>query len=221
MSPTCQPGPWIFKGYVASPIAFPTPTASTPGVAQAVAGLRAEAAQNMTGGQLETSPPSNALVNLATYFWITGSTTPTDLLTTTTVPGPTEEGGRHLQLTVALEVARTGTTYFWGDGQSTLISEPDSLGAPGTSGSVIHTYHDVSVPGEKPSPYPLVSPQGFITVSSTQELQASAWEIWIDASGRHQISLGQFNFSVPVSGSQLRVGQIEGVPFCPSTKSCS
>jgi hypothetical protein len=190
-------------------------------VAATVSGLKAQVEQNLVGGTVMSDPATNALVNLPTYFWVSGSNIGADTVESAEVTTPPEEGGRELQLTVALEVERTGTAYDWGDGQPGGEVGPDSLGSPGTTGSVTHTYHEVTVPGETPSPYPTVSAAGFIPISAVQNLEVSAWAIWVDSAGRHQIALGSFALAIPVAPTSIRVGQIEGVPYCPSNTSCS
>jgi hypothetical protein len=142
-------------------------------------------------------------------------------MVSTTVTTPPEAGGRVLQLTVALELVRTQVAYNFGDGQTGDATGPDALGSPGTTSFVTHTYHDVSVHGEQPSPYPIINSSDQVPVDGTQDLRATAWAIWRDESGPHQISLGQPSLPIPVAGSLLRVGQSEGVPYCPSSQSCA
>lgn len=221
-APGCQPGPWLFTGFLASPITFPTPTTNTPGVTPAIKALEAEVEKNLVGGSVMTAPATNALVQLATFAWVVGSNIPSSLVKSATdTYTPPGVGGRKEVLTVAVAVERIGVTWNWGDGQITQAESPGAMGQPYPDDNISHTYTDVSVHGEHPSPYPVVNAQGGIPISAAEELQISSWAIWVDATGRHQVELGSFPLAIPVQPHWVRVGQIEGVPFCPTAKSCA
>lgn len=221
-SPGCQPGPWLFDGFVATPVTFPTPTTTTPGVGPALKALEAEVEANLIGGEVQTAPATNALVNLPEYAWVAGSNIPSSLVKTTTVRYvPPGVGDREEVLTVAVAIQRIGVTWNWGDGQTTQAESPGGMGQPYPRDNISHVYTDVSVHGEHPSPYALVNARDEIPISATQQLQVSSWAIWVDATGRHQTQLGSFPLSIPVQPHWVRVGQIEGVPYCPTTKTCA
>lgn len=223
-SPGCQPGPWLFAGFIGSPVTFPAPTTSTPGVGPAVKALEAEVQQNLVGGSVMTAPALNGLVNLPEFAWVTGSNIPASLVKTTTdTYTPPGVGGRVEVLTVAVALERSGVAWSWGDGQTTQADGPDAMGSPYPAASISHTYHLVSVPAKPgaPSPYKVFNGEGEIPLSATQDLQVTAWAVWRDASGRHQRELGSFPLAIPVQPHWINVLQVEGVPFCPTATSCA
>ena len=222
-APGCQPGPWLFAGFLPTPVTFPDPTTSTPGVTPAIKALEAEVEKNLVGGSVETAPATNGLVNLPEFAWVTGSNIPPSLVKTKVVTyTPPGVGQREEVLTVAVAIQRVGVTWSWGNGETTGAWGPGGMGQPYPADNISHTYHDVTVHGEHPSPYPVVNAQGEVPVDAVQQLQISAWAIWIDATGRHQKELGSpFWLAIPVAPHWIRIGQIEGVPYCPTTTSCA
>ncbi len=224
-APGCQPGPWLFDGFVPTPVTFPDPTTSTPGVEPAIKGLEAEVTANLVGGSVATAPAVWGLVNLPEDAWVVGSNIlPSLVKSTTDTYTPPGVGGREEVLTVAVSLVRMGVAWSWGDGETTPADGPGGMGQPYPVDNISHTYHLVSVPAKPgaPSPYHVFNAQGEIPINATQELQISAWAVWIDASGRQQVELGSpFMLAIPVQPHWINVGQIEGVPFCPTTTSCA
>ncbi len=223
--PACHPGAWLFVGFLPTPVTFPDPTSSTPGVTPAIKALEAEVEKNLVGGQVMTAPPVWGLVQLPEYAWVTNSTIPASLIKTKTVTyTPPGVGKREEVLTVAVSLVRMGVAWSWGDGETTPADGPGGMGQPYPFDNISHTYHLVSVPAAPgaPSPYHVFNAQGEIPINSTQELQIAVWAVWIDSSGRHQKELGSpFTLSIPVQPRWINVGQIEGVPFCPTKTSCA
>ena len=222
--PACQPGPWLFVGFLPTPVTFPDPTTSTPGVTPAIKALEAEVEKNLVGGQVMTAPAVWGLVNLPEDAWVTNSTIPASLVKTTTVTyTPPGVGQREEVLTVAVALQRIGVVWSWGDGESTGAWGPGGMGQPYPYDNISHTYYLVSVPARPgaPSPYHTFNAAGEIPISSVQEMQISAYAIWRDANGRHQVELGSFPLAIPVRPHWINVGQIEGVPFCPTKTSCA
>lgn len=200
----------------------------------AVPGLEALVTKDLIGGSIMTAPPKMALVGLATNAWVVGSNIPALVIKSKTVTtGPiASAGGRSLVLTVAVAIQRLGVEYRWGDKQTEFIPSGTgtAMGAPPTpdysnntvmSNSAHHTYYIVSYFGEHPSPFPVVTKAGFIPISAVQELQVSAVAIWQDASGRHERSLGSYALNINVAPRWVMIGQVEGIPVCPSPTNCS
>ncbi len=223
--PACVAGPWLFAGFLPTPVTFPTPTTNTPGVTAAIKGLEAEVTANLVGGSVATAPAVWGLVNLPEDAWVVGSNILPSLVKSTpdtyTPPGV---GGREEVLIVAVAIQRMGVAWAWGDGETTPADGPGGMGQPYPFDNISHTYHLVSVPAKPgaPSPYHTFNAAGEIPIQATQELVVSSWAVWVDASGRHQKELGSpFILSIPVAPHWIRIGQIEGVPFCPTTKTCA
>ena len=223
-APGCQPGPWLFVGFLPTPVSFPDPTTSTPGVEPAIKGLEDEVTKNLVGGSVATAPAVWGLVNLPEDAWVVGSNILPSLVKTKTVTyTPPGVGKREEVLTVAVSMVRMGVAWAWGDGETTPADGPGGMGQPYPYDNISHTYHLVSVPAKPgaPSPYHVFNAAGEIPIQATQEMQISAYGIWRDANGRHQVELGSFPLAIPVAAHWINVGQIEGVPFCPTKTSCA
>jgi len=196
---------------------------------------------NLSAGAVVATPPLNAAVNLPTYFYLQGDNVPPDATASGSQISDATFDGRALVLTVTATLQESGVEWCFGDGICTMETGPDAAGAAGTSSGVSHTYHEVSVQGETPSPYPVVNSQDEIPVTAYIVETLSAKASWIYPTGKTgSESLGGRSMYVPATyvGSQsvwnstpppssalapvwIRIGQIEGVPYCPNSQSCS
>jgi hypothetical protein len=195
---------------------------------------------NLSAGSVVATPPLNAAVNLPTYFYLQGDNVPPDATASGSQISDETFDGRALVLTVTATLQESGVEWCFGDGICTMETGPDAAGAAGTSSGVSHTYHEVSVQGETPSPYPVVNSQDEIPVTAYVVETLSATASWIYPTGKTgSESLGGRSMYVPATyaGSQpvwnstppstalapvwIRIGQIEGVPYCPNSQSCS
>jgi hypothetical protein len=195
---------------------------------------------NLSAGSVVATPPLNAAVNLPTYFYLQGDNVPPDATASGSQISDETFDGRALVLTVTATLQESGVEWCFGDGICTMETGPDAAGAAGTSSGVSHTYHEVSVQGETPSPYQVVNSQDEIPVTAYVVETLSAKASWIYPTGKTgSESLGGRSMYVPATfaGSQpvwnstppstalapvwIRIGQIEGVPYCPNSQSCS
>ncbi|MDA8332035.1 MAG: hypothetical protein M0027_12725 [Candidatus Dormibacteraeota bacterium] len=218
---TCDYSPWVPDGFSFVPVTKWSVVWSQ--LTPAVNGLEALVTQKLRGGTVASLPARDALVDLATNYVVANSNVPELLLKSTTVTsGPiASAGGRSLVLTVAVAIQRVGVTWDFGDGRSQFDASPGAMGTPGPNSTVQFTYYDVSVHGEHPTPYPVITPKDQIPVTATQDLWVSAVAIWRDAQGRHEKSLGSYWLHLPVAPHWIVVGQIESIPVCPTKTNCS
>jgi hypothetical protein len=218
----CDYGPWFFAGFMWVPIAIPPPTPAQ--VVPDAHALAAEVLKGLHGGSVATVPPEMALVGLATWAWVTNTNVSslTPIVAQNTQLGPIVDG-RQVVLTVVVLAQLNSVTWAWGDGLTSQSSGPNMLGAPYPNGNVSHTYYDVSVHGEHPTPYPVITTKDQIPVSATLNMGVYAFAIAQTAQGRVQWTIPGYPYplNLSVNPTWIVIGQVEGVPFCPSTKSCS
>jgi hypothetical protein len=247
--PCVNNGQSSLQGLLANPVcpqagaalcAGPDPTSSQ------VAGMEAyitdQLSGTLAGGKVTTAPASDALVNLPTYAWLAGANLPLDTSLSGSQISNQFWDGRSLVLTVTGTLSLEGVEWCWGDGQCTFASGPDGTGAAYPAGSLSHTYYDVSVYGEHPTPFPIItkSDQIPITAYAVETLTATlAWIYPWGSTGTETLpsqtmyvralgaGVSSVSSSVPSQATLLKgaawvvVGQVEGIPYCPTTTSCS
>lgn len=216
----CAYSAWSFDQFAWQPVTFPDPTKTSLG--PVLAALRAQVEKGLVAGAVETAPATNALVQLPTDAWVSGTNVSalTPVVATKVTSGPVVDG-RQLEVT-AVAIAQLGTvTWNWGDGRTSQSYGPDALGSAYPAATISHTYTDVSVPGEHPSPYKVFNSQGEISISATLNLQVYEYAIYDTAAGRAEALLATYPLVLGAQPHWVRVGQIEGVPYCPTTKTCA
>lgn len=218
----CSYGGWSFNGFSAVPIAIPPPTPAQ--VGPAAKALATQVVANLRGGTVSTAPATDALVGLPTYAWDanTNVSPSAAMVAQKTVPGSIVDG-RQVTLTVVAVAQLNTVIWHWGDGLTSQSSGPDQLGVPYPQGNVSHTYYDVSVHGEHPTPYPVITAKDQIPVSATMYIGVYAYSVYVDAAGRQQKSVLGFPYTVTlaVNPAWIVVGQVESIPVCPTTTNCS
>ncbi|MHB8330930.1 MAG: hypothetical protein ACYDEA_01880, partial [Candidatus Dormibacteria bacterium] len=219
----CTYSPWQSDGFSWWAVSFPDPTWSQ--VGPTVAALKAQVEKGLVGGSVQIAPASgNALVGLPMPTWVVGSNVSalTPVVATKTVPGATVSG-RQLQLTIWVGAQLNTVTWGWGNGTAndTVASGTEPMGAPGVGSSISYTYYDVSVYGEHPTPYPIITAQDRVPVSATLNLRVFSYAIFDTAAGRQQVALANYPLHLAVLPTWIRILQAEGIPFCPSTTSCA
>ena len=196
----------------------------------------------LIGGVVSSAPATNALVNLPTYFWLQGSNLPAYVSQSGSQISSQSWHGRSLVLTMTATLSLQGVAWCWGEGSCEFLSGPDATGSPGTDGAVTHTYTDVSVHGEHPSPYPVVNSSDQIPVRAyavehlgvtltwrypwgavgTETLKSQTMYVAAAGAGISSVAGSAPPSSALTGGTDwVRIGQIEGVPYCPNSKTCS
>ncbi len=220
----CDYGTWQQGGFSYVPISFPPPTP-----AQVVPDAHALAVQVLKGlqrGSVATAPAKDALVGLATQAWVTGTNVSA---VTVVVAHNTQLGsvvdGRQVVLTVVVLAQLNSVTWNWGEGPAaeTQSSGPDMLGSPYPNGNISHTYYDVSVHGEHPTPYPVINAKDQIPVSATMDIGVYAFAVAQTAQARQQWTISGYPYPITLSvdPTWIVVGQIESIPVCPTPTNCS
>ncbi|MHB1525051.1 MAG: hypothetical protein ACYCZN_02010 [Candidatus Dormibacteria bacterium] len=198
--------------------------------------------QPLAGGAVTTVPAANALVGLATYGSLKGAVLPLYKTLSVITPSAQTWQGRALVLTLTATLSLTGVKWCWGDGVCTFEYGTEATGTPGRGSSVSYTYYDVSVHGEHPTPYPLISAKDQIPITAYAVEQLTATLSWIYPWGSvGSESLPSRTAYVPAVGAGVtsaltsppspallqahaawvRVLQAEGIPYCPSPTNCS
>lgn len=220
----CQYGPWLFAGFGWVPIQFPPPTPAQ--VVPDAHALAAQVLKGLQGGSVATAPAKDALVGLATQAWVTHTNVSpvTPVVAHNTQLGSIVDG-RQVVLTVVVLAQLNSVTWDWGEGPAgtSQSSGPGMEGSPGPGSNISHTYYDVSVHGEHPTPYPVINTHDQIPVSATMEIGVYAYAIAQTAQGRQQWTLPGYPYSLALSVNPtwIVVGQIESIPVCPTPTNCS
>lgn len=196
----------------------------------------------LAGGQVTTTPAADALVGLPTNASLKGANLPLSETVSDTQISTNTWKGRALVLTLTVNLSLEGVQWNWGDGMTTFAAGPGATGTPGMGSSVTHTYYDVSVHGERPTPYPVITTKDQIPVTAYGVEHLTASLSWIYPWG----SVGSENLNpltmyVPAVGAGVSsilkappsqatlqahaawivIGQVESIPVCPTPTNCS
>ena len=197
---------------------------------------------HLAGGQVTTVPAADALVGLPTNVSLKGANLPLSETFSVSQASTNTWQGRALVLTLNVSLSLTEVVYNWGDGVNSPAYGLSATGTPGMGSSVQHTYYDVSVHGEHPTPYPVINAKDQIPVTAYGIEQLTATLSWTYPWG----SVGSENLNpltmfVPAVGagvssisltppsqatlqahaSWIVIGQIESIPVCPTPTNCS
>lgn len=243
-------GPAQFKGLLATPVCpeagralCSPPSTSTPQVQDMYKYIvDTYLSGHLSGGEVTTVPSADALVGLPTSVWLKGANLPLSETFSDTQVSTNTWQGRALVLTLNVSLSLSEVVYNWGDGVNTVEYGPGATGTPGSNSPVQHTYYDVSVHGEHPTPYPVITPKDQIPVTAYGVEQLTATLSWIYPwGGVGSESLNPLTMFVPAVGAGVSsisrtpptqatlqahaawivVGQIESIPVCPTPTNCS
>jgi hypothetical protein len=184
------------------------PTQPPPDVLSLMGQIQAQIAYGQVHSRPDNIGPVQGLVNLPTFFWMTGIDGNLHRQFEIVSPGPADGSGRRIVYQYVIDVRLNGITWNFGDGTTATSQGPGSEAQPAVS----HSYSTISQRGCRACGSTGLGTAYRVSAAAHYGIEANV--VWNNGAGDHSEAVpgATRTFDAPPQLEDLFVGQIEGVP---------